>query len=76
MLLGAASWQGRPIDKLFADIGGVRLKKAGKTIMPTNIHFFGLLVFIDEKNEDGQSVYSVMDGQPEHSYKNADMGLS
>jgi len=50
--------------------------KSGQNHDANEHSFFGLLVFIDEQNEDGQSVYSVVDGQPEHSYKNADMGVS
>lgn len=58
------SWQPQQIDQLLSDIDSIELvHKSPSDIVPKGTHFVGLLVFIDEPDEKGNQVFSVVDGQ-------------
>lgn len=57
------SWQSIQIQQLLSDIENVPLFKSGNKIEPKSLHFLGLLVFIDSKNSEDDSVYELVDGQ-------------
>ena len=58
------SWQSEQITQLLSDIDSVELNVISiDDIEAATNHFVGLLVFIDESNENGERVYTVVDGQ-------------
>ena len=58
------TWQPIQIDQLLNDISYIEIEYTGKDeITQKYNHFLGLLVFIDDKNEDGEPLYNLVDGQ-------------
>src|SRR5487761_2466330 len=58
------SWQSQQVEQLLWDIDDIELIHRSKSnITPKGNHFIGLLVFIDEKDQNGDQIFSVVDGQ-------------
>lgn len=58
------SWQSEQITQLLSDIDSIELNiKSQDDIEAITTHFVGLLVFINEKNDSGEVVFTVVDGQ-------------